>query len=275
MLYLVYSEIMKVVKYKEFKRALPGWDIPDDPDKTVLVQPEKWEEFIKNSGLVLTELYQYYLNSPLEHLTSDDYNKLMSELFADCVGVDAIVIPSPYKAEDFELKVRATGVPNHEWATVTLKGKPSFRGRLAFVGPFLSKNQLLSSDQGRVFISEVGGIVKYLIAEKESSQGGGSQVVIEPARRRNISFLPSAREDMRGRGWLGRKLLARKIKKELMKPTSAVVFDVDSPEIKRYGVYIEKLYVTFSLCPTWKECPLGCEWFSSDKLGCRIVNNVR
>ena len=94
----------------------------------------------------------------------------------------------------------------------------------------------------------------------------GSQVAIEPANI--VCFSPAAMVDMCERGWLARKLLARKIKNELMEPVSADVIATGLPTIRSYGVYVEKLYVTFRMAPTKKEWP-------PNKLGARYVDSVR
>src|ERR1039458_2233951 len=86
-------------------------------------KPEKWEEFIKNSGLTSAKLHQYYLKNTPKPLTHEDYNKLMNELFADCVAVGAITLPNPYEAKDFEFKVRINNSPKgFAGANITLKG---------------------------------------------------------------------------------------------------------------------------------------------------------
>ena len=65
----------------------------------------------------------YYLgkNPPLPPV--EDQEKVIKELFADMVGVGALTLPSPYKAEDFEFKMKSNGTYNRR-VVLSLKAMP-------------------------------------------------------------------------------------------------------------------------------------------------------
>ena len=66
-----------------------------------------WRRFIAANGLSKVNVYKYYqvsVNSALP-LRLADYERVLTELFADAVTVGAIVLPGAYKPEDFEFRV--------------------------------------------------------------------------------------------------------------------------------------------------------------------------
>src|ERR1039458_1503678 len=65
----------------------------------------KWEEFIKDSGLQNVNLYKYYANKQPEDCSDAEHERLLTDLFTDMVSVGAIILPSPYRAEDFRFKI--------------------------------------------------------------------------------------------------------------------------------------------------------------------------
>src|ERR1017187_409628 len=70
----------------------------------------KWDEFVKDSDIAGTKIFQYYLGQtmnrslearPPKDLAPEDWEKVSSELFQDAVSVGAIILAPPYAAEDF------------------------------------------------------------------------------------------------------------------------------------------------------------------------------
>ncbi len=74
-------------------------------------QEQKWAEFLKKSDLEGTTIIKYYLGSVPKTLVEADYEKMITELFADAVTVGAILLPvqyrhpAPYTVEDFVFTV--------------------------------------------------------------------------------------------------------------------------------------------------------------------------
>ena len=64
----------------------------------------EWAQFLKDSRLANVNIYKYYLGSIPSKITFEDYDKVLTELFADAVEVGAVVLPEPYKAADFRLE---------------------------------------------------------------------------------------------------------------------------------------------------------------------------
>ena len=64
-----------------------------------------WDEFLNDNGIAKVGVAKYYLGHDVQGPSEAEYNKVLCEIFADLVSVGAIVLPSPYKAEDFKFKL--------------------------------------------------------------------------------------------------------------------------------------------------------------------------
>src|ERR1035437_9193525 len=70
--------------------------------------PRNWQKFVKESGIASMGVNRYYLLAeeiaePGE-LSSQARKKIITEVFADAVTTSTIVLPDPYKVEDFVFK---------------------------------------------------------------------------------------------------------------------------------------------------------------------------
>jgi hypothetical protein len=107
-----------------------------------LYKAEVWAEFIRNAGIDGLRLQQYYLGHPLassQQVSDQEYETILAGLFADAVTVGAIVLPDPYKIEDFQFKVGSHTRGRRVDAAVVRVDKPDSLGRLynvdGLVGP--------------------------------------------------------------------------------------------------------------------------------------------
>lgn len=80
---------------------------------------EKWQEFVKDSGLVKTQIAKYYLGEINRELAAFEYEKILAEMFADAVAVAALVLPDKYEINDLKFAVKQTTY-DHQ-VLVTLK----------------------------------------------------------------------------------------------------------------------------------------------------------
>lgn len=112
------------------RRALVSTAAPQNTTKTnnnaSEMKPERWAEFVENSGIQNVKLTRYYLNKDNTDLTSTDYEQIMPELLTDMITAGAVTLPDTYTSEDFLFKV--TGgralASGHYYMTVALKNKP-------------------------------------------------------------------------------------------------------------------------------------------------------
>jgi hypothetical protein len=64
----------------------------------------KWLEFVNGTKLKGVAVHDYYLGKrPVDNYSNDEHARVAIELFADAVGVGAIVLPGSYAVDDFEL----------------------------------------------------------------------------------------------------------------------------------------------------------------------------
>jgi hypothetical protein len=66
----------------------------------------------------------YYLKSSLTSPTNAEYQRVLTDLFADAVAANAILLPSPYSAEDFEFMVEGQPFQDNHIANIRLKNEP-------------------------------------------------------------------------------------------------------------------------------------------------------
>ena|ERR1035437_2933334 len=67
-----------------------------------MVDERAWKTFVAQSLPPSTKLFSYYLGKDAATSESIDYQKLVSELFADAVAVGAVLLPAPLTADKFE-----------------------------------------------------------------------------------------------------------------------------------------------------------------------------
>lgn len=70
-----------------------------------MAQPQRWAQFVKDSGIKNVKLDKYYLGKIKEALSDAEYEQMMTSLFADMVTCGALILPSPHNAEDFIFKM--------------------------------------------------------------------------------------------------------------------------------------------------------------------------
>src|ERR1017187_8560061 len=106
--------------------TLPAECAPAWAEEAVL-DKSKWSDFVKNSDMVRTKVYPYYLgksaSSPPDYCNAD-HEKVVTELLADFVAVGAMVLPAPYTVEDFELKMIDGKHSWNQYFTVSMKSQP-------------------------------------------------------------------------------------------------------------------------------------------------------
>ena len=89
----------------------------------------KWQDFVSGSGLEGVTLREYYVEDFTVNalgISPGAYTKIIAEIFADAVAIGAIVLPKPYKADDFEFRHILLG----QYA-VHLKGRPGEEEKFA------------------------------------------------------------------------------------------------------------------------------------------------
>src|ERR1039458_3452634 len=78
-------------------------------NETVNIEPERWTEFIKSSGIQNVKLTRYYLSKNGDNLTDADYEQIMTEVFTDMIAAKAITPPNPLTPKDFLFKMEDNG----------------------------------------------------------------------------------------------------------------------------------------------------------------------
>ena len=104
------------------------------PAGTAEFDTEKWNEFVEGGELAKVKLYDYYLGERAdENYTNAEHGQVLTELLLDAETVGALSLPSPYKAEDFQLVVEddADGNVRLKRVQLSLKGKPE-KGQAGF-----------------------------------------------------------------------------------------------------------------------------------------------
>jgi hypothetical protein len=66
---------------------------------------EKWDEFIRGTGLRGVGVREYYLGEDVVSASDVEVQKVFTELLADAVSVGAVVLPVPYTVASFEIRV--------------------------------------------------------------------------------------------------------------------------------------------------------------------------
>ena len=92
---------MSVTKYPSNSRS-------DTKIKPAAFYRRKWEEFVADNSLADVLLCDYYLGGslPAGQRGWASHEKLLAELFKDAMAVGAVVLPSPYMADDFGFEIR-------------------------------------------------------------------------------------------------------------------------------------------------------------------------
>ena len=105
--------------------------------------------------------HNYYLHRKAR--TDADYELLISELVADAIAIGAIVLPAPYKAEDFSFKITSRLLGKPHGLSVQLRNDPSFRPyETNNVSYYLGNHPLLIADVIRALLLNLSGIMRFL-----------------------------------------------------------------------------------------------------------------
>jgi hypothetical protein len=77
---------------------------------TVSYNEDAWARFVHEIDWAGTHVYDYYLcqNDIWEH-TSEEHEKVATELFADAVDVGALILPPGCTSKEFQFKIEAMG----------------------------------------------------------------------------------------------------------------------------------------------------------------------
>ena len=136
-------------------------NIYTDGPPTVIFQREKWLEFLRSTGVQSVKLQQYYLGRTAKDLQSADYEKIVTELFADAVASGALTLPAPHKAEDFKFQV--TGI--YPWnMTATLASLGSQGETLPFNAEYqLGRNVAMA--RAAYTLKRISFLTSYLVAK--------------------------------------------------------------------------------------------------------------
>ena len=86
-----------------------------------------FSQFVQGNGLENIGLRRYYLGRSPQRPTDKELEKVFQELFNDAVGFSTMLLPEPYKAEDFVIRV---GKCNNAYTgdksvRIFLKSKPN------------------------------------------------------------------------------------------------------------------------------------------------------
>lgn len=112
----------------------------------------------------MTRLDKYYLGKThdldLNGGDQNEYEQILTNLFADAVEVGAIILPSPYVAEDFEFKVNQNKSDDLD-AIVTLRGNPQHEGegRISELEYFLPIYKTLRSRPSANALNNIAGAI--------------------------------------------------------------------------------------------------------------------
>jgi hypothetical protein len=115
----------------------------------ILVDEEKWGEFVDSGGLADVPIYGYYLQKnasklitifQIGELPDDADMKVVRELFADAVSVGAIVLPESYDADDFEF---GPGPDYDEDVLIRMRSRPELTDIVQNISFSLGANPLL------------------------------------------------------------------------------------------------------------------------------------
>ena len=94
---------------------------------------DKWREFAISTGITHENLHRYYLEEDyVQGLQQpENYEKVMTELFADLIEIGALTLPEPFTTEDFVFETDTTA-PNNSFdgrqpMKVTLDGHPELQ----------------------------------------------------------------------------------------------------------------------------------------------------
>lgn len=91
----------------------------------------KWDKFVANTGGKDVNFYQYYLGKTSKTYTDAEHEQTIAELFHDAVAAGAIILPSPYKVNDFGLKMSSDPGFTRK-VDVILKKRPKLYGQFWF-----------------------------------------------------------------------------------------------------------------------------------------------
>ena len=134
-----------------------------------------WNEFVIDGDLKNYNLYKYYGvldasgNAP-QQPSHADYEKVITELFADAVAIGAIALPSPHKAEDFAFKIgtvtSGTRLYGQE-VQISLKASPDQQRKMGHPGSYyaLDGRRTMSSRDVLHFVRRVDNCVRDLLKQ--------------------------------------------------------------------------------------------------------------
>ena len=126
----------------------------------------KWEEFIKDSGLQNVNLYKYYANKQPEDCSDAEHERLLTDLFTDMVSVGAIILPSPYRAEDFRFKINTKNGQHFRQAKTVLKNHPKLGAHdNHFQYHYISNSKKMTSSNINFSIGRIIYGIDFLVAE--------------------------------------------------------------------------------------------------------------
>src|ERR1035437_3263994 len=123
--------------------------------------PDVWKTFamsVLNRRGEHFGTHNYYLHRKAR--SDADYEFLISELVADAVAIGAIILPAPYKAEDFSFKITSRLLGKPHGLSIQLRSDPGARPyETNNVSYYLGHHPLLVADAIRALLLTLSGII--------------------------------------------------------------------------------------------------------------------
>ena len=131
----------------------------------ILVDVVAWKQFVENSDLERTRLYQYYLGE-LGKSPQDDlgYARILNDFFADAVTIGAVVLPSPYTAGDFVLAAKDVGRNSRKRAVeMSFKGDPALTEKFFYLSHYVKRDRVMGDQSTSAMLYYMGDAAAKLI----------------------------------------------------------------------------------------------------------------
>jgi hypothetical protein len=157
-------------------RRVRSVTLSSQPAQVLTEKWTEWQEFVWGSKMGDVQLHEYYLGTAPEELTSEDYEKLLTELFSDAVAVGAIALPDPYRPDDFAFRIVGDKSTNVGWrrdadAEIVLKSEPDSMGVFEGATRFMDQNYTLTCSAVDRSICHIANGVSDAIASRNGRSG--------------------------------------------------------------------------------------------------------
>ena len=138
-------------------------------NKVLALDPDKWEEFVNESGIEHVSAYKYYLGTLPGKCGAAEHEKVTTELFADAISVGALILPPPYIAADFEFKMVPGSINK---LNIILKQQPELSEKLGHVSYYMGKASQMqdANNEAIYFLSQLVRALDLLFAMEENER---------------------------------------------------------------------------------------------------------